>query len=82
MKIFHSTAEYFPFIKVGGLSDMLSSFSRFQAKENEVSVALPLLSHMEDRISFSGKEFKCIRQSDNYGSDASIILSKSRFFTH
>ncbi|MDX1961481.1 MAG: glycogen/starch synthase [Leptospiraceae bacterium] len=79
MKIFHSTAEYFPFIKVGGLSDMLSSFSRFQAKENEVSVALPLLSHMEDRISFSGKEFKCIRQSDNYGSDASMILSKSRF---
>ncbi|MCX7999284.1 MAG: glycogen/starch synthase, partial [Leptospiraceae bacterium] len=36
MKILHSTTEFFPYIKVGGLSDMIASLSQFQAKKHEV----------------------------------------------
>ena len=54
MRILHTTAELFPYLKVGGLSDMLASLSKNQSKENEVHIALPLLSKIKSKIEFTG----------------------------
>lgn len=79
MKILHTTAEFFPFIKAGGLSDMLSSLSAFQSKENEIFVALPLIEKMNQTPIFTGKEFNCIDESVAYHSDSCKILKNSKF---
>lgn len=79
MKILHTTAEYFPFIKAGGLSDMLSSLSRFQSDFNEVHIALPYIPSITEKIEFTGQEYSAILEEDFYSTDACIILSKSKF---
>ena len=70
MKILHTTAEFFPYIKAGGLSDMLSSLSEYQSRENEIFVALPIIGKMNQEPNFTGKEFDCIDESVAYHSDA------------
>jgi len=55
VKILHTTAELFPYLKVGGLSDMLASLSKIQSKENEVHIAIPLLTKIRSKIDFSRK---------------------------
>lgn len=78
MKILHTTAELFPFIKVGGLSDMLASLSRFQSHEHEVAIALPWIRSIRAEIEYTGKELPCI-STDAYGSDSSNLLRDSVF---
>lgn len=79
MRILHTTAELFPYVKVGGLSDMLASLSKTQAKENEVFIALPLIRNIRGHIEFTGRELSCISPHDSYGSNASNILENSKF---
>lgn len=79
MKILHATAEYFPFIKMGGLSDMLSSLSKEQAKTFEVHVAIPYLSGFKLEPEWTGKEIPAIEASPFTRSPASQILMESRF---
>jgi len=79
MKIFHSAAEFFPFIKMGGLSDMLSSLSKEQAKDHTVYVAIPLLKNLQEIPEFTGVEYPCIDRSAVTGSPASLHLKDSRF---
>lgn len=79
MKILHTTAEYFPYIKAGGLSDMLSSLSRYQADIYEVHIALPYLNNITEKIDYTGKEYPAILDEDFYTTDACITLSKSKF---
>ena len=79
MKILHTTAEFFPYIKAGGLSDMLSSLSNFQSGTDEISVALPLIKKMNQEPNFTGVDFPCIDESVAYHSDACKILKNSRF---
>ncbi|MBP7281797.1 MAG: glycogen synthase [Leptospiraceae bacterium] len=79
MKILHTTAEFFPYIKAGGLSDMLSSLSEYQSRENEIFVALPIIGKMNQEPNFTGKEFDCIDESVAYHSDACKILKNSKF---
>lgn len=82
MKILHTTAEFFPYIKAGGLSDMLSSLSEYQSGEsnqNEIFVALPIIQKMNQEPQFTGKEFACIDESVAYHSDACKILKDSKF---
>ncbi|MEM7181673.1 MAG: glycogen/starch synthase [Spirochaetota bacterium] len=78
MRILHTTAELFPFIKVGGLSDMLSSLSRFQASEHTIHIALPKIQSIAEEIEFTGKSLACIG-NDAFGSDASAVLQESTF---
>lgn len=78
MKILHTSAEFFPYIKVGGLSDMLASLSKFQAREDEVMIALPYIQGVQKRITFTGKTFPSIG-ADAYNSIASKILKDSIF---
>lgn len=79
MKILHTTAEYFPFIKSGGLSDMLSSLTIEQAKSDEVFVALPYISSIKEKIEFTGVVYNCIPSEDLKSSIASQILGRSKF---
>lgn len=79
MRILHTTSEFFPYIKVGGLSDMLSSLSKAQLREHEVHVALPLIKSINHRIEYTGKVYPCIGD-DYFGSDASEYLKHSRFY--
>lgn len=79
MKIFHSTAEFYPFIKAGGLSDMISSLSKEQAKKHQVHVAIPYIRSLLETPKFSGKEFKCIHPNSVIGSESSILLQNSQF---
>ena len=79
MKILHTTAELFPYLKVGGLSDMLASLSKIQSKENEVHIAIPLLTKIRNKIDFSGKQYLAILDEDFYSTDACILLQKSKF---
>jgi len=79
LKILHTTAEFFPYIKAGGLSDMLSSLSDYQSKENEVFIALPIIQNLNQAPEFTGREFPCIDESIAYHSDACAILKKSKF---
>jgi starch synthase len=82
LKILHTTAEFFPYIKAGGLSDMLSSLSEYQSGEsnqNEIFVALPIIQKMNQEPQFTGKEFACIDESVAYHSDACKILKDSKF---
>ncbi len=79
MKILHCTAEYFPFIKSGGLSDMLSSLSVAQAKLIDVSVAIPNISSIKEKISYTGIVYSAISETEPAYSTASKILKNSRF---
>ena len=53
MKILHTTAEFFPYIKVGGLSDMLASLSKYQSIENDVHIAIPFIKAINHKIEFA-----------------------------
>lgn len=64
MKILHASAEYFPYIKMGGLADMLASLTKEQAVTDQVYVALPYLSKMGGEISFTGERFSCLPDSE------------------
>ncbi|WP_109022123.1 glycogen/starch synthase [Leptospira kobayashii] len=55
MKILHATAEYFPYIKMGGLSDMLASLSKEQSQNHQVSVTLPQIRGLKEKPDFTGK---------------------------
>ncbi|MCC5813189.1 MAG: glycogen synthase [Leptospira sp.] len=79
MKILHATAEFYPYIKMGGLSDMLSSVTKEQSKTHETSVALPLIANLKKEPKFTGRVFSCIDLKSIIGSDSSKILSTSRF---
>lgn len=79
MKIFHATAEFFPYIKMGGLSDMLSSLSKEQSVSNEVSVALPLIQNLKTNPEFTGKTFSAIHPGSIIGAESSFILRDSKF---
>lgn len=79
MKIFHASTEFFPYIKVGGLSDMLASLADFQSHKHEVHVALPLLESIRPKIKFSGKTFPAVDPKDSGHSDASRALHDSQF---
>jgi len=79
MKILHTTAEYFPYIKAGGLSDMLASLSRYQAEIYEVHIALPFIPSIIEKIEYTGVEFPALLEEDFYSTDACITLSKSKF---
>ncbi|MCZ8156781.1 MAG: glycogen/starch synthase [Leptospira sp.] len=81
MKILHATAEYFPYIKMGGLSDMLSSFSKEQAKKHEVGVCLPLIAGIRGNPQFTGRTFPAISPKLAAIGEKPVtkILSESRF---
>jgi starch synthase len=79
MKILHTTAEFFPFIKVGGLSDMLASLGSYQSNENEVHIAIPLIKSIKQKIEFSGLEYPALLEEDFYSTDSCLILSNSKF---
>jgi starch synthase len=79
MNILHTSAEYFPYIKVGGLSDMLASLSKYQSHIHEVHIAIPLLNSFKSMINFSGKEYPALLEEDFYTTDACLTLSKSKF---
>lgn len=59
MKILHVTAEYFPYIKAGGLADMVASLSKAQADEHSVYVALPLVKNLGKEPNWTGKTYTC-----------------------
>ncbi len=79
MKILHTSAEFFPFIKVGGLSDMLASLSRYQSDIHEVHIAIPLLSNFKSLVNFSEESYPALLEEDFYTTDACLMLSKSKF---
>ncbi|MDZ4724695.1 MAG: glycogen/starch synthase [Leptospira sp.] len=79
MKILHATAEYFPFIKMGGLSDMLSSFSKEQAKKHDVSVCLPLISGLKENPKFTGNIIPIFSHSSAKSNPVMALLSDSQF---
>lgn len=79
MKLFHATAEYYPYIKMGGLSDMLSSLSKEQSKKHKTFVALPLVKNLKKKPSFTGNSYSCIHPEAVLGSESSFILQDSRF---
>ncbi|TGL08454.1 glycogen synthase [Leptospira bouyouniensis] len=80
MKILHASAEYFPYIKMGGLADMLASLTKVQAQSEEVYVALPLIGTMGKEPQWTGKEFKALLAEDtNEKTMAVSLLAKARF---
>jgi starch synthase len=79
MKILHTTAEFFPYIKVGGLSDMLASLSRYQSIENEVHIAIPLIKTLNEKIEFSGLEYPALLEEEFYTTDSCLLLSNAKF---
>ncbi|MCG6150547.1 glycogen/starch synthase [Leptospira bandrabouensis] len=80
MKILHASAEYFPYIKMGGLADMLSSLTKEQAETEEVYVALPLITLMGKEPKWTGKEFPALLPADSKTDSLVVsILKNSRF---
>jgi starch synthase len=79
MKIFHASAEFYPYIKMGGLSDMLSSLAKEQAKSHEVQVAIPLISNLKANPQFTGRKFSAIHPDSIIGAESSFILRDSQF---
>ncbi|TGL71591.1 glycogen synthase [Leptospira levettii] len=80
MKILHASAEYFPYIKMGGLADMLASLTKEQAKTEKVYVALPLIGSMGKEPNWTGKEYKSILAEDAYEETVAVsLLRKARF---
>ncbi|HNF25891.1 MAG TPA: glycogen/starch synthase [Leptospiraceae bacterium] len=79
MKILHTSAELYPYIKVGGLSDMLASIAKEQANRHEVHIAVPLLKSFRDKIPEVVHTLPAIDPMQAFHSDASSILKKSRF---
>ncbi len=64
MKILHASAEYFPYIKMGGLADMLASLTKEQAKTEEVYVALPFIGKLGKSPEWTGKTFPALLPKD------------------
>ncbi len=79
MKILHTTAEFFPFIKVGGLSDMLASLAEYQSHNHEVHVAIPLIEPLRGKVNLSGLKLDAVDPKDTGHSDASNMLHNSHF---
>jgi starch synthase len=79
MKILHATAEYFPYIKMGGLSDMLSSLTKEQSKKHEVGVCLPLIASLKEKPNFTGRTFPCISPKAGGPNPVTEILTNSKF---
>jgi starch synthase len=79
MKILHATAEYFPYIKMGGLSDMLSSFSKELSKKHDVSVCLPLIAKLKEEPDFTGRKLSAISPNFQVSNLILEILSQSQF---
>ncbi|MCW7468662.1 glycogen/starch synthase [Leptospira kanakyensis] len=80
MKILHASAEYFPYIKMGGLADMLASLTKEQAKTEKVYVALPLIGKLGKTIQFTGKVFPALPPTDApIDSVVASVLKASRF---
>ncbi|TGL57712.1 glycogen/starch synthase [Leptospira jelokensis] len=80
MKILHASAEYFPYIKMGGLADMLASLTKEQAKAEEVYVALPLIGKLGKEPKWTGNEYKALLPEDaKEGTIAVSLLTKARF---
>lgn len=80
MKILHASAEYFPYIKMGGLADMLASLTKEQAKTEEVYVALPLIGKMGKEPKWTGKEYKALLSEDAKEETIAVsLLAKARF---
>ncbi|TGL42488.1 glycogen/starch synthase [Leptospira perdikensis] len=80
MKILHASAEYFPYIKMGGLADMLASLTKEQSKTEEVYVALPLIGKLGKSPHWTGKEFPALLpQDDKIDSLVVSVLKASRF---
>lgn len=80
MKILHASAEYFPYIKMGGLADMLASLTKEQAKSEEVYVALPLIGKLGKPPQFTGKEFPALLPKDGHTDSLVVsVLKASRF---
>ncbi|TGL15580.1 glycogen/starch synthase [Leptospira meyeri] len=80
MKILHASAEYFPYIKMGGLADMLASLTKEQAKSEEVYVALPLIGKLAKSPQYTGKKFPALLPRDGQTDSVVVsVLSASRF---
>jgi len=79
MQILHSTAEYFPFIKMGGLSDMLSSLSRQQAKSHRVGVAIPKTKGLKESPHWTGRQILVYETKSDTTNPAVRILKDSVF---
>ncbi|TGM56217.1 glycogen synthase [Leptospira biflexa] len=80
MKILHASAEYFPYIKMGGLADMLASLTKEQARTEEVYVALPLIAKLGKEPNWTGKEYRALLPEDaKEGTMAVTLLAKARF---
>ncbi|TGL18285.1 glycogen synthase [Leptospira bourretii] len=80
MKILHASAEYFPYIKMGGLADMLASLTKEQAKSEEVYVALPLIGKLGKSPQYTGKEYPALLPRDRQTDSLVVsVLKTSRF---
>ncbi|MBM9592431.1 glycogen synthase [Leptospira sp. 201903075] len=80
MKILHASAEYFPYIKMGGLADMLASLTKEQAKTEEVYVALPLIGKLGKPPQYTGKVYPALLPQDaEIDSLVVSVLKTSRF---
>jgi starch synthase len=77
MKIFHASAEFYPYIKMGGLSDMLSSLAKEQAKSHEVQVAIPLISKLKANPTIYRK--KIFRYPSRFYYRCRILFYTKRF---
>lgn len=80
MKILHASAEYFPYIKMGGLADMLASLTKEQMKTEEVYVALPLIGKLGKEPNWTGKELGALLPEDAIETTMAVsLLAKARF---
>lgn len=80
MKILHASAEYFPYIKMGGLADMLASLTKEQAKTEEVYVALPHIGGLGKEPLWTGKVYPALLPKDAKTDSLIVsILKASRF---
>lgn len=80
MKILHASAEYFPYIKMGGLADMLASLTKEQAKSEEVYVALPLIGKLGKSPQYTGNEYPALLPRDRQTDSLVVsVLKTSRF---
>ncbi|TGK95718.1 glycogen synthase [Leptospira brenneri] len=80
MKILHASAEYFPYIKMGGLADMLASLTKEQAKTEEVYVALPYIGGLGKSPQWTGREYPALLPNDAKTDSLVVsILKNSKF---
>lgn len=80
MKILHASAEYFPYIKMGGLADMLASLTKEQAQSEEVYVALPYIGGLGKEPLWTGKDYPALLPKDAKTDSLVVsVLRDSRF---